>query len=107
MFEKEAVNIDKLVYMALHHRAIPIFVRRDWDQERIGKVEFLKEALELFLDKCRQEQITTFADYDERYMVHYRSRKWVSELAGMIMDHDLYGFLDTAELAADTLRRFG
>ena len=107
MFEKEAVNIDKLVYMSLHHRAIPIFVRRDRDQERIGKVEFLKEALELFLDKCQQEQITTFADYDELYMVHYRSRKWVSELAGMIMEHDLYGFHDTAELAADTLQRFG
>jgi len=105
MYDAEAVDIDMLVYKALHHRAIPIWVKRDLEQERIGKIDYLNEALELFLDKCRQEQITSFAAYDERFMVHYRAYEWVSALVDLMKGDERTEIEDVRKAAKETLER--
>jgi len=106
MYEEESVAIDMLVYKALHHRAIPVWVQRDYAQERLGKIAYLNEALNLFLEKCSREGITTFAAYDDHYMVHYRSYEWVSSLLNLIKDSDPESILDVKEAAEDTLENF-
>jgi len=106
IYEKEAVDIDMLAYKALHHRSIPIWIKRDWEQERIGKINYLNEALDLFLDKCQREGITSFAAYDERFMVHYRAGEWVSKIIEL-MENDKHEKMKAAKLKAeDTLRAF-
>lgn len=106
MYEIEAVDIDMLVYKALHHRAIPIWIRRNEEQERIGKIDYLNEALTLFLDKCQREQIASFFAYDERFMVHYRSSEWVSALIDLIEDDDSVRLMAIRQTAEGILQRF-
>jgi len=106
MYDKDAIDIDMLVYKALHHRAIPIWVKRDREQERIGKIDYLNEALNLFLGKCQREQITSFASYDERFMVHYRSSEGVSALIDLIEDNDSDKLMTIRQMAEDTLQKF-
>jgi hypothetical protein len=106
MFEKEAIEIDMLAYKALHDRSIPMWVRRDYEQERIDKIQYLKGALDLFLNKCEREQINSFSDYDERYMVHYRSDKWVSMLVNSITEDDSDEFMEIQDQALEIFRQF-
>ena len=105
MYEKEEVDIDMLVYKALHHREIPLWVERDWEQERIGKIEFLNEALTLFLDKCRKEQITSFSQYDEQFMIHYPSREWVLALIQLVEDSDSEEIMSIKQRAEEVLKK--
>ena len=106
MYEEEAINIDMLVYKALNHRAIPIWVKRDYEEERFGKIKYLKEALDLFLAKCKREQIANFAAYDERYMVHYRSSQWVKALCELINEYDYGDIAEIERIAENTLQVF-
>jgi len=106
LYEKEAVDIDRLVYKALRHRAIPIWVKRDLDQEQLGKIDYLNEALKLFLDKCEREQITSFSGYDKQYMIHYQSAKWVGTLIDLTDEYKFPRIADIRKTAADTLNRF-
>ena len=106
LYEKEAVDIDRLVYKALHHRAIPIWVKRDLDQEQLGKIDYLNEALKLFLDKCEREQIASFSDYDKRCMVHYQSAEWVGALIDLTDEYKFPRIADIRKTAADTMNRF-
>ena len=106
LYEEEAVNIDIPVYKALHHRSIPIWVKRDLKQERLGKINYLNEALELFLDKCEREQIVSFAAYDEKYMVHYRSAEWVESLIDLTKDDNSSKIMNIRKTALNTLKRF-
>jgi len=106
MFEKEAVNIDVLVYKAMHHKAIPMWVERDREQERIGKINYLNEALTLFLDKCLQEQITSFSAYDGQFMIHYRSNEWVSALIELTEGSDSPKMKAIRQRAEDAMQKF-
>jgi hypothetical protein len=106
IYEEEAVSIDMLVYKALNHRTIPMWVKRDWEQERLGKIYYLNDALKLFLDKCRREQISSFSAYDERFMVHYRSRGWVFALIDLIEDSDSNEITNIRQIATETVNKF-
>ena len=95
-----------LVYKALRHRAIPMWVKRDYEQERVGKIDYLENALSLFMEKCEREGITSFAAYDERYMVHYRSGEWVSDLVNLVEDHDTPKRTSVRDSAIEIWRKF-
>ena len=106
LYEEEAINIDMFVYKALRHRAIPMWVKRDMNHERLGKIDYLTEALKLFSNKCEREQITSFADYDEKYMVHYRSSALVAALVEFTEDDNSPKLTDIRKTASDTYQRF-
>jgi len=106
MFDEEAINIDMLVYKALHHRSIPMWVVRDYEQERLGMIHYLREALNLFTDKCRCEHIASFTAFDEKYKVHYRSNDWVFSLIDLIEETDPSELLAVGESAAVIYREF-
>jgi len=107
LYEKEAVEIDKLVYKALRQRSVPMWVKRNLEQEKFGKINYLNEALGLFLDKCAREQIGSFDDYDEKYMVHYRSFEWVAALIDLTEEIDFIKITNIRKAAVDTLIKFG
>ena len=106
MYEREAVDIDMLVYKALCHRTIPMWVKRDMEQERIGKINYLNEALNLFLDKCEREKITSFSAYDEQFMIHYRSGEWVSAIVQLVDNGDSKEISAIKQKAKSTLQMF-
>ncbi len=54
MFDRESIDIDKLVYLALHYRAIPIWIKRDRFKEEMIKISYLIEAYEKFLSKSEK-----------------------------------------------------
>lgn len=92
-FDNESIEIDKLVYLALHHRPIPIYVKRDEIKEDQIKINYLIQASKLFIYKCEKENITSFDEYDNKYKIHYYSQLWHEELSCLIrvqQDKELY-----------------
>ena len=106
LYEKEAIDIDIFAYKALNHRAIPLWEKRDMEQERMGQINYLSEALKLFLDKCERENITSFDEYDERFMIHYKSQEWVSAIVDLVEHDDSKDIVLIERLAKETLRKF-
>lgn len=89
LYDKESIAIDKSVYLALHHRAIPILVKRDRHREEMIIISYLMEAFEKFLSKCEKEGISSFTAYDSKYKIHYRSQDWIEILVRLIEKHEL------------------
>ena len=89
VFDRESIEIDKLVYLALHYRPIPIWINRDEFREEMVMISYLSKAFEKFQSKCEKEGITTFEDYDKKYKIHYDSEYWIYELEYLISKNDL------------------
>ena len=81
-FDRESIEIDKLVYLALQHR--PGFQRESQEEMDNRQRSYLKEAFGKFEDKCKRENITNFEDYDAKYKIHYKSREWMEALASLL-----------------------
>ena len=106
LYEEEAINIDMLAHKALLRKVTPFWVSRDTEQERVDAIEYLKEALDLFLDKCEREQISSFLAYDKQYMIHYKSLDWVTRLVDLVEDSDSAELKSIQEAAKEVLERF-
>ncbi len=107
IYDKEAIKIDKLVYLALHYRAIPIWVKRDKFKEEMIMISYLIKAYENFLLKCEKEEITSFDEYDSKHKIHYKSREWIKKLKELIIRNDLeYDYEDYFERINKTIYEF-
>jgi hypothetical protein len=87
IYDKEAIDIDRLVYLALHHRAIPIWIKRDKAKEEMIKISYLIKGYEKFSFKCKEEGISAFGEYDDKYKIHYRSKDWIEKLNNLINEN--------------------
>ncbi|HOJ11143.1 MAG TPA: hypothetical protein PK733_11190 [Clostridiales bacterium] len=103
IYDRESIEIDKLVYLALHYRTIPLWVRRNMAAENENKIIYLTEACERFLTKCKEEGITSFEEYDEKYKIHYRSKEWFERFKKLLtgnsddLENDGYNFWDNKQ----------
>jgi hypothetical protein len=86
-YSKKAIEMDIPVYKALHHRAIPLWVRRDYKKEYFEKISLLGEAFEMFTQTCAEEGIKSFAEFDAKYMVHYEAAHWLGRLGSLLDGH--------------------
>jgi hypothetical protein len=86
-FSPKAIEIDIPVYKALHHRAIPLWVRRDTHKEDRERIDLLLEAFEMFSQVREQEHIESFAAFDQKYLVHYESGGWVRRLKELLEEY--------------------
>lgn len=90
-FDKKALEINGLVYLALHDRSETLVEYVDSeelfdlleleDQQMLKKivrfiVHYLLDAHRLFLEKVTEEGFSSFEAYDEKYKLHYRSQDW-------------------------------
>lgn len=92
-YDAESIAIDKLVYLALHHRAIPIWNRESEEIVENRQRIYLSEAFAKFVEKAEKEKTETFREYDERYSIHYRCREWMDLLMKLLKksgDKELY-----------------
>ena len=59
-----------------------------WNRNVEAEEKRTKEYLYLAFQKCivrmQEEQIKSFAEYDEKYSIHYRSREWINELLRLL-----------------------
>lgn len=87
-FDDESIEIDRLVYLALHHRTRPIWEEINHTKEERAKGSYLIDAFEYFKTKAEKENIQSFEEYDRDYKIHYRSKDWVKELRKMFERDD-------------------
>ncbi|MEY8292704.1 DUF1186 domain-containing protein [Carnobacteriaceae bacterium 52-44] len=88
-FDDESIEIDRLVYLALHHRTRPIWEETNHTKEERAKGSYLIDAFEYFKTKAEKENIQSFEEYDCDYKIHYRSKDWVKELRKMFEKDDI------------------
>ncbi len=84
LFDAESIEIDRLLYLALMHRAIPIWNREPEEVVRNRKRVYLSEAFERFAERTEREQIQTLQQYDEKYTIHYLCEEWLSVLLDVL-----------------------
>lgn len=88
-FDEMSIETDKILYLALMNRPGLI-----WNRNIEAEEERTKEYLYLAFQKCKErmekEQISSFAEYDEKYSIHYRFDEWLCELCGILYeDNDI------------------
>lgn len=83
-FDKEAIEIDKLVYLALHNFEISLNERREPEELDPIMINYLTKASRLFIIKCNKENINSFEEYDSRFKIHYDSLVWFEKLRYLI-----------------------
>ncbi len=92
-YDAESIAIDKLVYLALHHRAISIWYRESAEAVENRQRIYLSEAFAKFVEKAEKEKTETFQEYDEKYSIHYRCQEWIDPLMKLLKksgDNELY-----------------
>lgn len=92
-YDAESIEIDKVLYLALMHREIPLWEREEVADEWKRQRAYLSEAFLKFSEKVEKEGIKTFDEYDEKYSIHYFSREWMSVLRKLLKtggDRELY-----------------
>lgn len=70
-YDAESVQIDEKLYQVLKHKAIPLWVNRNYQEEARRNIKNMKEALELIKIKCQKEKIKTVQEFDEKIAIHY------------------------------------
>lgn len=85
-YPKKAIELDIPVYKTLHHHAIPIWELPTEEFQTSIKISCLKEAYALFKTICAEENITDFASFNAKYMVHYRAEEWIEEFLKLLDD---------------------
>jgi hypothetical protein len=83
-FDARAIEVDKSVYMALHHRIGMNWEQRNDIKDRREKIGFLKDGYRKFLTLCKDEGIASFQQYDKKHQVHYSSASWMKKLADLL-----------------------
>lgn len=93
-FDRESIEIDRLLYLGLMHRIGFIWLRDEKAEEKRRR-EYLKLAFQLFADKVKKENIRTFEDYDRRFSIHYFCRDWMEQLLDLLeKDGDMTAFAE-------------
>ena len=83
-FDSESIEIDKLIYLALNYRPIPIWQSEAEDAVDNRKRVYLSEAFKKFREKVKREGIKTVREYDEKYSIHYQCREWIEVLQTLL-----------------------
>lgn len=83
-FDKESIEIDRFVYLALKHRAIPVYIKQDKMAVASRQRAYLYAAFLKFVEKAKKEGIKTRAEYDERFLIHFPCKEWLSRLLELL-----------------------
>lgn len=85
-FDTDSIEIDKILYLALMSRPGLI-----WTRDKMAEEKRTREYLYLAYQKCaarmEKEQIKSFAEYDEKYSIHYDCKAWTDELCRLLQEN--------------------
>ena len=88
-YDREAIETDKLVYLALKHRAEFITMRETQEQKIKRRTYYLLKAFSRYAERCKAEDIRTFREYDDKYSIHYTSAEWLNYLIQLLEEQKL------------------
>lgn len=95
-FDRESIEIDKLLYLGLINRPVLVWLRDEgMEEERCRK--YLTLAFKKFEEKVQKEGIKTFREYDEKYSIHYFCEEWTEKLAYLLKKNKEKQFYKTVE----------
>ncbi len=84
-FDRQSIEIDKLLYLGLMRRPGAIWLR-DEQAEQKRCLEYLKLAFELFQQKVEADGIKSFSEYDSKNSIHYFCRDWMDVLLKLLKE---------------------
>lgn len=70
-YDDETIEIDFKLYYVFRHKPIPLFEKRNYQEEKRRNNVNFTEALELMKIKCEKENIDTMEEYDKKLAIHY------------------------------------
>lgn len=80
LYSSESIALDKLLYVGLKYQIKP---NERWEPDP-GDVErkrrYLINAYHKFKELAERENIENFAEFDNRYAIHYMCEEWFEEL---------------------------
>lgn len=84
-FDRESIEIDKLLYLGLMNRPGWIWLR-DEKREKKRCGEYLSLAFPMFIEKVKKEGVTSFKEYDAKYSIHYFCEEWTEKLLDFLKE---------------------
>lgn len=78
-WDRESIEIDKILYLGLMHRPGWIWKRNEELEEK-RKREYLMLAFSMFWKKMGKENVKTLEEYDKKFSIHYFCQEWLCEL---------------------------
>lgn len=93
LYSSESIELDKLEYLALKHRVIPIWNREPDSVVERRKRRYLTDAYKKFQEIAARENIKDFEEFDSRFSIHYTCVEWFGELMGLLKEDDSEGIL--------------
>lgn len=88
LYSSESIALDKLVYLALKHRIIPMWEREPEQVVVKRKRRYLTEAYNQFVAIVERDQIQSTSEFNSRYAIHYLCEEWLSELVDLLKEDD-------------------
>ena len=88
LYSSESIELDKLLYLALNHRVIPMWRA---EPERIvakRRRRYLTDAYRKFLEIVEKEQVQNFLEYDSKYSIHYSCEERFRVLLELLEEED-------------------
>lgn len=93
-YSHESIEIDKLLYLALMHRAIPIWRREEESVVKNRRRVYLSAAYERFRRLLEEDGIESFQEYDRKHSIHYYCQDWLEVFQELLQDEDSEGILE-------------
>lgn len=87
-FDSDSIEIDRLLYLGMRERDVPIWEREKAQMDSIETIKrlYLCEAFSRFVEKMHKEGIKTTEEYDEKYSIHYLCREWMEKLLELLKE---------------------
>lgn len=93
LYSSESIALDKQLYLALKRRK-GLEARKESKQAAaIRKRIYLTSAYKKFQEIVERENIGNFAEYDNKYSIHYMCAEWLDELIELLKEDDSDGIL--------------
>ena len=93
-YSHESIAIDKLLYLALKHRAIPLWRREEKSVVYNRRRVYLSAAYGRFRTLLEEEGIKSFQEYDRKHSIHYYCQDWLEVLQELLEKEDPEGILE-------------
>lgn len=88
LYDRESIELDQLLYLALKHRIIPIWNRESDQIVARRKRAYLTDAYKKFVAIVEREKIQNFSEYDSKHSIHYLCGEWLGELVDLLEEDD-------------------
>lgn len=84
-YDRDSIEVDKLLYLGLMHRPGLIW-KRDEQKENQRTREYLYLAFQEASEIAEREKLTSLEKFDKKHGIHYRCAEWLGRLLELLKD---------------------